>query len=182
MRRFTVPAVLIVMAVVLTAGIAWTQTVRIVVDAGDYTSIKPSMVRTSTTSSAVAEGTFIQIPPRRPRPEEETGPTDDGNAVYRVNVPTAGTYRLWARTWWYDSCGNSFFIVINDRPATYIEDATYQTWHWVRGPQVQLNAGTNTIRVQNREDGARLDQFMLTNNARYVPTRIEARTPQYIVK
>ena len=181
MRRFIVPTVVIALAVVFMGGTAWAQTVKIVVDAGDYVSIKPSMVKT-TGAQGVAEGTFIQIPPRRPRPETESGPTDDGNARYRINVPTAGTYTLWARTWWYDSCGNSFFIVVDDRPATYIEDATYQRWHWVRGPRINLSAGQHTIRIQNREDGARLDQFMLINNTRYVPTRVESRTPQFIVK
>lgn len=182
MRRLIAPVVIAVLAVLLVSGSAWAQTVKIVVNAADYTSIKPSMVRVASNAAGVSDGAYIHIPPRRPRPETESGPTDDGNARFKVRVPTAGTYTLWARTWWYDSCGNSFFIVINDRPATYIEDATYQTWHWVRGPQVQLSAGEHTIRIQNREDGARLDQFMLINNTRYVPTRIETRTPQFIAK
>ena len=63
-----------------------------------------------------------------------------------------------------------------------IEDATYQTWHWVKGPKLTLTAGQHTIRMQNREDGARMDQFMLVNSTRYVPTRVETRTGQYVVK
>ncbi|MGC9320004.1 MAG: hypothetical protein ACP5KN_18375, partial [Armatimonadota bacterium] len=59
---------------------------------------------------------------------------------------------------------------------------TYQKWHWVKGPRLQLSAGVHTIRFQNKEDGAKLDQFMLTNNSRYVPVRAETRTPQYIIK
>lgn len=182
MHRFIASAVVTMLVLLLVVGVASAQMVKIVVDSGDYTSIKPSMVKTNTTSSAVSNNNFIQIPPRRPRATEETGPSDDGNAVYRINVPTAGTYQLWARTWWYDSCGNSFFIVVDNRPAVFIEGPTYQTWHWVKGPRLQLSAGQHTIRFQNREDGARMDQFMLINNTQYVPTRIESRTAQYIVK
>ncbi|MGI5817905.1 MAG: hypothetical protein ACOX9R_07375 [Armatimonadota bacterium] len=182
MRRFIAPAVISTLVLLLVAGVASASMVKIVVDAADYTSIKPSMVKTSTTSSEVANKTYIQIPLRRPHATTETGPADDGNAVYRINVPTAGTYQFWARTWWYDSCGNSFFVIVDNKPAVFIEDATYQTWHWVKGPRIQLSAGQHTIRIQNREDGARLDQFMLINNTQYVPTRIESRTAQYVVK
>ncbi|MFP4248619.1 MAG: hypothetical protein ACLFU7_03105 [Armatimonadota bacterium] len=182
MRRFIATAVVTSLVVVLVAGVASAAMVKIVVDAADYTSIKPSMVKTTTGSDAVANKAYIQIPLRRPHATEETGPADDGNAVYKINVPASGTYQLWARTWWYDSCGNSFFVIVDDKPSVYIEGPTYQTWHWVKGPKLTLSAGEHTIRIQNREDGARLDQFMLINNTQYVPTRIESRTSQYIVK
>ncbi len=182
MRRFIAPAVIAAITIALLAGFAWAGTVKIVVEGEDYTSIKPSMVKTTTTASGVSGDSYIQIPLRRPHATEETGPADDGNAKFKVNVPSSGVYTLWARAWWYDSCGNSFFVIVDNKPATYVEDPTYQTWHWVKGPKVNLSAGEHTIRIQNREDGARLDQFMLINNSRYVPTRIETRTPQYIKK
>lgn len=182
MRRFIAPAVIVTLVVLLVTGVAWAAMVKIVVEAGDYTSIKPSMVKTTTTSGGVGNNDYIQIPLRRPHATTETGPADDGNARYTINVPSAGVYQFWARTWWYDACGNSFFIVVDDKPAVYIEDATYQTWHWVKGPKLTLSAGQHTIRIQNREDGARMDQFMLINNTQYVPTRIETRTSQYIVR
>lgn len=182
MRRFIVPVAVTILMVLFVASVASAGMVKIVVEAGDYTSIKPSMVKTTTTSDAVGNKDYIQIPLRRPHATTETGPADDGNAVYKINVPSAGTYQFWARTWWYDSCGNSFFVIVDNKPAVAIEDPTYQTWHWVKGPKLQLSAGQHTIRIQNREDGARMDQFMLINNTQYVPTRIESRTAQYIVK
>ncbi len=182
MRRFIAPAVVVTLAVLLVASIAWAGMVKIVVEGGDYSAIKPSMIKTTTTSDAVSNKDYIRIPLRRPHATTETGPADDGNAKFKINVPSSGTYQFWARTWWYDACGNSFFVILDDKPAVYIEDATYQTWHWVKGPKLQLSAGQHTIRIQNREDGARLDQFMLINNTQYVPTRIESRTEQYIVK
>ncbi|MEA3399792.1 MAG: hypothetical protein U9R79_00970 [Armatimonadota bacterium] len=181
MRRYIVPAALAALAVLVAASLVWAATIKIVVEGEDYYSIKPSMAKHA---SEVASGkAYIHIPLRRPHAATETEPSDDGNARFRIRVPASGVYRLWARGHWYDSCGNSFFLIVDDKPATVIgEDGTYQKWHWVKGPRLQLSAGVHIIRIQNKEDGAKLDQFMLTNNSRYVPVRAEKRTPQYIIK
>ncbi len=180
MRRFIVPTI-VVLAILMVIGYAWAASIKIVVEGEDYYSIKPSMAKAP---SQVASGkAYIHIPLRRPHATTETGPADDGNARFRVRIPSAGVYQLWARAHWYDACGNSFFVVVDDKPATIVgEDGTYQKWHWVKGPRLQLTAGEHIIRFQNREDGAKLDQFMLTNNARYVPVRAEKHTPEYIIK
>ena len=179
MRRFIVPVV-VMFLMLLIAGSASAAVVKIVVEAGDYFAISPSMAKV--TAQYLGNNDYIHIPLRRPHATTQTGPGDTGNARYKINVPVAGTYRLWMRAWWYDACGNSFFIVVDDKPAVYAEAATYQSWHWVKGPSLTLSAGTHTIRIQTREDGARMDQFMLINSTQYVPTRIETRTAQYIVK
>ncbi len=181
MRQFIVPGAIVALAVLVAASLVWAASVKIVAEGEDYVSIKPSMVRTTTTAGGVSGKKYIQIPLRRPHATTETGPSDDGNARFKINVPSSGSYRLWLRAWWYDACGNSFFVIVDDKPAVSVEDPTYQTWHWVKGPKLTLSAGTHTIRIQNKEDGARLDQFLLTNNSRYVPTRVETRTPQYIL-
>ncbi len=182
MRRFIVSAVVVSLVTLLVAGVASAAMVKMVVEAGDYFAISPSMAKVVATGAGLGNNDYIQIPLRRPHATSETGPADTGNARYKVNVPTAGVYQLWARTWWYDACGNSFFIIVDAKPAVYVEDATYQTWHWVKGPKLTLTAGQHTIRMQNREDGARMDQFMLINSTQYVPTRVETRTGQYVVK
>ncbi len=169
-----------VLTVTLIAA-AWAAKVSIVVEGEHYYSIKPSMQIVA--SQSASGGKFVQIPLKRPHGEDETGPYDDGNAVYRINVPSAGLYRLWARAHWHDSCGNSFFVVVDDQPQSWIgEDGTMQKWHWVKGKTYQLSAGVHTIKFQNREDGAKLDQFMLTTDTRYVPTRVERETSQYIIR
>jgi len=178
MRRYTTPlAVTLIIALLITW--AWAATVKIVVEGEDYATITPSMAK-ATGSTQASGGAYVQIPLRRPHATTETGPADTGNCVYKINVPSAGTYQLWARTNWYDGCGNSFFIIVDSNPSSYITDGTYGRWHWVKGAQYTLSAGQHTIRFQNREDGARLDQFLLTNG-RSVPVNAETRTPQYIV-
>lgn len=179
MRRYITATIIAVVAVALVTSFAWAATVKIVVEGEDYASIKPSMAKA--TSTQASNGAYVHIPLRRPHATTETGPADDGNCVYKINVPSAGTYQLWARTNWYDGCGNSFFIIVDNSPSAYIQDATYGRWHWVKGPSYSLTAGQHTVRFQNREDGAKLDQFLLINTTRYVPTGAETRTPQYIV-
>jgi hypothetical protein len=165
---------------VVVASLAWAAHVKIVVEAEHYYSIKPSMAVAA--SEVASGGKYVHIPLRRPHGENESGPYDDGHALYRINVPRAGLYRLWALTHWHDECGNSFFVIVDDTPQSWIgEDGTVQKWHWVKGKTYQLSAGVHTIRFQNREDGAKLDQFMLTTDMRYVPTRIERETPEYVI-
>ncbi len=177
------PTIALVLALLMAASVAaWAaRRVKIVVEAEHYYSIKPSM--SLGTSQKASGGKYVYIPLKRPHGENESGPYDTGNAVYKIKIPTTGVYRLWARTNWYDSCGNSFFVVVDDKHKSWIgEDGTYQRWHWVRGKTYQLTAGVHTFRFQNREDGAKLDQFLLTTDLRYVPTRAETETPQHVIR
>jgi len=151
------------------------QAAKIVVEGEGYTSISPSMIKTISTQAS--NGAYVEIPLRRPHATTETGPSDTGNCIYKINITQAGNYYFWARTNWYDSCGNSFFVILDNKPAVVIgEDGTYSVWHWVKGPIFNLTTGTHTLRIQNREDGAKLDQFMLIDIARYVPVRVEQKT------
>ncbi len=179
MRRYITP-LLIAALVVTLITMAWAATVKIVIEGEDYVSIKPSMAKA--TSEQASGKAYVHVPIRRPHAVTETGPADTGNCVYKFKVPAAGTYQLWALVNYFDGCGNSFFTIMDTMPSTYITDGTYGRWHWVKGAKYTLTAGQHTIRFQYREDGAKLDQFMLINNTRYVPTRAEVRTPAYIIK
>ncbi len=167
----------------LAAAVYAAASVKIVLENEHYSSIKASM---RVTAGKTCSGKkYIEIPLRRPHGENESGPADDGNATYNINIPSAGNYTLWARAYWYDTCGDSFFVIVDDTNKSWIgEDGTCGRWHWVKGKTYTLSAGAHTLSFQNREDGAALDQFMLTTNppSRYVPTRIEHETPNYLIK
>ncbi len=182
MRRLprAITFAMVAVGCVIVASLVWAGTTKIVVEGEDYYSIKPSMAKAA---SEVASGkAYVHIPLRRPHAATESEPSDDGNARFKVKIPSGGNYRLWARANWYDGCGNSFFVIVDDKPSTVIgQDGTYQRWHWVKGARYQLTEGTHVFRFQNREDGAKLDQFLLTTSTRYVPVRAEKRTPEYIV-
>jgi len=182
--HLTVATIALGLALSLTAAFA--ADVKIVVECESSKSVTPSMKISA--DSTASKGKCIEIPLRRPHATTETGPSDKGNAVYKINVPQTATYQFWGRCWWYDACGNSFFVLIDSDTVTaktpYITDQTFKKWHWVAGPSVKLTKGVHTIRIQNREDGAKMDQFLLHTRpkSRYQPSRPETETPQHIAK
>lgn len=173
-------AMLVVVAVLGTVAWAGADGTKIVIEAETYSSIQKSMEKASSTTASA--GAYIQVPLRRPHGEEEGAPADTGRAAYKIRVTAAGYYYFWALCNWYDGCGNSFFVKIGDKPAAVVgQDGTYQLWHWVRGPAMQLGAGTYTVIVQYREDGAKMDQFMLVTDRRVIPVGKQTATPGYLV-
>ncbi len=173
------PAVLLTL---LLAGASAGQAVTLVFEGEHYTWIKPSM-RKGTDDGASQKG-YVEIPLQRPHGEQEGEPFDDGSVTFKINIPQNGKYWLWARTWWYDSCGNSFFVMVDDMSPeipTYITSTKKRKWGWVRGRQYTLAAGYHVIRFQNREDGAKLDQFLLTTAPeKWEPKRAYSETAQYL--
>ena len=158
------------------------DTSKIVVLAAHYASIEASMRKSADTH--VAEKflnktvPYCEIPLHDPHGGTEGKPLDNGYAAYTVNVPTGGHYLLWVRANWYDTCGNSFFVRVDQTPAVAVgQDATCGKWHWVKGKSYQLTAGPHVIYFQNREDGTKYDEFALVKGS-YVPTRFERETPQ----
>ena len=124
-----------------------------------------------------SEGACLELPQGAGNPPDVI----EGDATCAFLVPKGGTYALWCRVWWLDECGNSFTMTIDDgKPFTFGQDGTYKEWHWVKAPpafrKISLKEGRHTLRIQNREDGARLDQIVLTANRRYVPVGIEKTT------
>ena len=123
-------------------------------------------------AAAASGGKFIEIPEGAGDP-----PQVGGEAVYEFEIAQPGRYRFWGRAWWPNSCGNSFTWILNDdNPFVFGRGGTHEHWHWVRGMMVTLQPGRHTLRVLNREDGARLDQILITRNLRFVPTGIEEVT------
>jgi len=160
------------------------QRYNIVIETEHYNAIKPSTV-VKTGDTTASNGKYTEYPLKRPHATmENSGVQGDGGCVYfKVKIPEQGNYAVWVRTWWYDACGNSFFLIVDDKPAQVVGgDGTFKTWKWRKAPQAYaLTAGTHTLKVQNREDGARADQILITNDTRTIPTRAMAETPQYIV-
>ncbi|HET6567949.1 MAG TPA: M56 family metallopeptidase [Rhodothermales bacterium] len=111
-----------------------------------------------------------------------------GDAVFTFTVTQGGAYVLWGRAIGKDDDENSFFVsldggqeVVWDIPGRDPE-ATAKRWTWdpigareERGaftdPAVlSLKPGRHTVRVRNRESGARLDGVLVTNDLRYEPS------------
>jgi hypothetical protein len=63
---------------------------------------------------------------------------------------------------------------VNRKINTYFSGSTYGEWQWHRCNRLlDLEAGENLIEVLNREDGVRLDKFILTADLDFIPQGIE---------
>ncbi|HUW32972.1 MAG TPA: hypothetical protein VM223_15295 [Planctomycetota bacterium] len=150
--------------------ISVSSTVEIVLEAEDAAVSPPMVVANDDASKARGEifqasaGKYVDLP-------EGVGKGDkvSGKVAFKTTIEQAGRYRLWARVWWTDGCGNSFGVAVDNGPqATIGEDGTYNSWQWVclKGDDgvFRLSKGKHTIEFRNTEDGARLDQIYLTTN------------------
>lgn len=147
----------------------------------------PSLTVTNTAWFAVpgASGDrYLEIPQAPMASPEQVATQDEakvkmpGSAALSFSVSKEGTYTLWCRAWWLDSCGNSVYISIDGaKPFSFGQNGTYTNWHWVKSPagmkQLTLKEGAHSLAFSAREDGIRLDQVLLTIDSRYVPVGIE---------
>jgi hypothetical protein len=157
---------------------------RIVLETEKHNAIKLSTtVRSGDTTAS--GGKYTEYPVKRPHATSENDSIkgDGGYVLFKVKIPESGNWIVWVRGWWYDGCGNSYFLIVDDKPPQTVgQDATYRVWKWRKASQpYALPAGTHTFKLQNREDGARADQILITNDARYKPVRAMTETPEYRV-
>jgi hypothetical protein len=116
------------------------------------------------TNSAYSGTGYIHIP------WDKNETKGQGQATLKLNVPKAGNYYVFARTFWENGCGNSILLSINGQERMLGEDGTYNSWHWVSNTvKVPLKAGMNTIVLKNRETGVKVDQIFLTDDSEYEP-------------
>ncbi|MEW6358935.1 MAG: hypothetical protein AB1696_21565 [Planctomycetota bacterium] len=102
---------------------------------------------------------------------------DKDFAEYTVDIPTAGTWRLWAHVRYADANSNSFFLVApaeGGTPAPFGNSANYGFWCWDGGAVLTLPKGPFTFRIYSRETKAKispaLDLLVLADDATYVPS------------
>lgn len=161
----------------LTAGIAasWAgETICFEAESADTITavVKVVTVDISTEPAAVKEasgGKCLEVPEGAGKPPEA-----GGEAIFRFEIKTGAKFILWIRAWWMDGCGNSLTLILdNGRPFVFGEDGTFKAWHWVRGMKADLQPGAHELKIQNREDGVKVDQVLFTSDQRYVPMGIE---------
>jgi hypothetical protein len=121
-----------------------------------------------------AAGTAVEVPPGAGK--------GMGTVRLAFTAPRAGRYVLWLRAFWgldgEAGCSNSVAVLLNGASPVTVQDGTYGRWHWVpywRGEAVDLRAGGNTLSIQSREDGLRLDQVLF---APWHEEEMDRRVPQ----
>jgi PKD repeat protein len=152
-------------------------------EAEDAGILTPDFEIVSDTSAS--NGKYIQIP-------EGVGfRAHDGEASYNISINTSGNYTVWGCKIAAKIKDNFFFVQIDDGTEYLWTLALSDNWqwdavnHWGSGgefdPEIDpavftLSAGEHTLRILQREDGAKLDKLLITNDMSYVPPYIEDTT------
>ena len=89
-----------------------------------------------------------------------------GHITFPFTVGTAGTYRLFARMQGPTANDDSFWVRMDGGTWVMWNNWWNPAWVWVQFPNTfNLGAGSHTLSVAYREDGARLDKINITTFA-----------------
>jgi hypothetical protein len=120
-------------------------------------------------------GSFVWVPGR----SGERGGRSGARLVCRLVVPKDGTYYLWGRVQAPTPDDDSFFVTITSPASEPIRRTdwhlgTHEGWEWTPfgGGQpmpLQLAAGEYQLQLFCREDGAKIDRFLLATDPEYQP-------------
>lgn len=164
--------------------------VKVVIEAEEPTTIEDkhtdgTLVMAVKTQKQGTPISFIDIPDGFIKTcglEEKKGAGKlPGKASYVFEVPRDDTYYIFLRAQWMDDCGNSIWAYIDDQPWYSIEDQlglnpAQKTYSWAWHPLFlegtlkgfKLKAGKHTLWINVREDGPKLDQFVISTETSQV--------------
>ncbi len=95
----------------------------------------------------------------------DNAPTDtSGHLTYTLDIESSGTYTLYARVICPNGDDDSFWFQMDDGSFDMWNSITSSSsWVWANFPTTyDLTAGSHTLTIGYREDGARLDKLYLT--------------------
>jgi hypothetical protein len=96
---------------------------------------------------------------------------------YRIQFAKAGKYYLWIRGYAESGADDSVHVGLNgaEIPTATAVTISMKKWAWSRRTMSNVNgsldvtAGTHTLNLWMREDGAIVDRILLTSDPKYVP-------------
>jgi hypothetical protein len=127
---------------------------------------------------SASSGRFIWVP--EGRGDNYGMSVSGGSATYRFQTAKTGDYRIWGLALAGGDRSDSFFVGVDSGRYVRWDVARAREWSWNVAATVFLTAGTHTLRILNREDGAKLDRILITSDPNYTPTGlggIEAPPP-----
>jgi hypothetical protein len=132
--------------------------------------------------ATAAGGVAVQVAPR--------AGTEPGGLELPFDIEKAGPCLIWIRAFWgtdgEDACSNSVYLQVDGKVQIQVQDGTYRSWHWVvarftgnPAGWIDLGTGAHRLRLENREDGIKIDQIYIipweaNEMDRYVPQGIES--------
>jgi hypothetical protein len=131
--------------------------------------------------AAASGGSYVTVVAGTNSSNTAPDSTTEGVAKYTFSVATTGTYRIWARVSAPTDADDSFWIRMGTSGSWIKWNAMTlgSAFHWVAvKPDGASNPSTfsltagfdNELQVAYREDGTKLDSFIITNDAAFNPT------------
>jgi len=149
-------------------------TVTVTAEAESGTVTAPMQIQAD---AAASGGSYVTVAAGN---NSKSSAPPDGSTVIPFTVGAAGTYQLWGRVIAPTNDDDSFWVRVDNGPWTDWNDIPAgSSWHWAtvtddsKGDAIVLTglaAGAHTVAVAYREDGARLDRVLITNDLALTPT------------
>jgi hypothetical protein len=129
------------------------------------------------TGAGASNNEFIQVAAGN---NSQAAPPATGHSVINFSVPSAGSYKVWGRVMVPTNADDSFWVRMDGGPwINWNNIPVGADWHWddvhnaAAGNALvtfTLGAGSHTLTVAYREDGARLDRVLITNELSFTPS------------
>ena len=92
---------------------------------------------------------------------------------YNLSIPTTGVYHLWIRLAAPDGGGDSIHVGLNGNSFTYggvgLSTSANSQWNWELISFNITSAGFNQLDIWMREDGVKIDSFVIATDSDFVP-------------
>jgi len=133
------------------------------------------------TAVVVAFSAWLLVSPMRVQAAACAAPSSDlGTATLTVSVPASGSYRVWSRVMAPDTTNNSYSLEVDGTNCYVVADnqLAANTWSWVdyqsgsTGSKINVNlsAGTHTLKLIGREANVAVDRVILASDTACVPS------------
>ena len=116
------------------------------------------------------EGYVVAVPDAKIKMGDST---DGPRLGYNLSFSTSGTFHVWIRMSAPDGGGDSIHVGLNGLPVTYggvgLSTSPNGEWNW-EDTTINVNStGAHQLHIWMREDGVRVDSFILTTDSEFVP-------------
>ena len=149
-----------------------TSSVKVWLEAEDGDVGTPMQIDADTQASG---GTYLWVPQGSGNLWSPS--SRSGMVAYTFSVGSSGTYRVWGRVLAPTSNDDSFFVSMDGGAYKTWDTLSCKAWTWdlvsSRNEQdpllFKLSAGSHTLKLLQREDGAKIDRILVTDDTAYVP-------------
>ena len=117
--------------------------------------------------AAAFAATAVRLAPGTP---QGTPGSPSGSWSYGVDLPSAGSWRVWLRLRGQNSSSDSWLHGIDGEPLQSVAPAVHGAWSWVAGVTRTLSSGSHVLTLGGQDAGAQIDRLLFTNDPDFVPT------------